>query len=195
MVFVTGVQSVTVDSGKDLVTVKGTMNVKELIPHLKEKFKRSVDIVPAKKEEKVGETKDDKKEDKKDDKKEKGDGGAPAGGGGDKAAAPAGAEEKKKGIEVVNKLEYQSQYPHTHTMQMYNQNYYNQDFGALASSSSHGYPYPGHGYVYEGYNHAYAMDPSHAPPMPPAPMYFGDPRVYQHTGMFSDENPNACSMM
>ncbi|KAK1409774.1 hypothetical protein QVD17_36303 [Tagetes erecta] len=191
---VDGVESVTADAGKDLVTVKGTMNVKELIPHLKEKLKRSVDIVPAKKEEKDADT----KEDKKDDKKEKGDGGAAAGGGEDKTAAVAGGgEEKKKGIEVVNRYEYQSQYPHTHTMQMYNnyQNYYNQDYGTLASSS-HGYPSSGHGYVYEGFNHGYAMDPSHAPLVQqPAPMYFGDPRVYQHTGMFSDENPNACSMM
>ncbi|XP_076892389.1 heavy metal-associated isoprenylated plant protein 5-like [Bidens hawaiensis] len=185
---VDGVESVVADAGKDLVTVKGTMNVKELIPHLKEKFKRKVDIAPPKPEDKGGETKDDKKE------KVEGDGDKNKGGG-DKAAASGGdGENKSKGIEVVNKLEYHGQDPHTYTMQMFGPGYYNQDYGIASSSNSN------HGYVYQGYNHGYAMDypRSYAPPMSPPTMYINDPRVmYQQpdTGMFSDENPNGCSVM
>ncbi|CAH1443446.1 unnamed protein product [Lactuca virosa] len=198
-----GVESVTPDSGRDLVTVKGTMNVKELLPHLKEKLKRKIDIVPPKKEEK-GST------DAKDDKKEKGEGGGggdkkekEGGGGGDtkakggdgvvKAAGGGGGggEDKKKGIEVVNRLEYSGHNPYTYTMpsynqNYYNQNYYNQDYGVLASSS--------HGYVSQGYNYGHGMEYSHPPPLPPPPMYLHDPRVTD-SGMFSDENPNACSVM
>ncbi|KAI3799532.1 hypothetical protein L1987_34831 [Smallanthus sonchifolius] len=173
---VDGVESVMPDSGKDLVMVKGTMDIKELIPYLKEKLKRKVDIAPPKKE-------DDKKADggdTKDDKK--------AGGGDVKAAGGGGGDDKNKGIEVVNKFEYHVQHPHTYTMQMHNRNYYNQDYGVSPSSNN--------GYVYEGYNHGYAMENSqHAPSFPPPPMYLNDPRVYQHTGMFSDENPNACAVM
>ncbi|KAD5961817.1 hypothetical protein R6Q59_014638 [Mikania micrantha] len=198
-----GVESVAADSSKDLVTVKGTMNVKELVPYLKEKFKRKVDIVPPKKEEKGGDTKDNKKENGDGggdgDKKEKtgggGDGKA-AGGGDGKATGEGGGgggSEKSKGVEVVNKFEYYGQNPNTYTMpmQMYNPNYYNQDYGASSSSN--------HGYVYRGYNHGYSMPmgyPQVPPPQPPPPMYLNDPRGYHpDNGMFSDENPNACSLM
>lgn len=182
-----GVESVTPDSGKDLVTVKGTMNVKELIPHLKEKLKRKIDVIPPKKEDKGGDMKDDKKAEGGGDKKEKEGGDAKAAGGG------GGGEDKKKGIEVINKLEHYGHNPYTHTMSMpmqmpiYNQNYYNQDYGVSSAASS------SHGYVHQGYNHGYPMEYSHAPPMPP-PMYLNDTRV-PDSGMFSDENPNACSVM
>lgn len=67
-----GVESVIADGNKNLVTVKGTMNMNELIPYLKEKLKRNIDIVPPKKEDnKVGEKKDEKKVEGGDDKKEK----------------------------------------------------------------------------------------------------------------------------
>ncbi|CAN0878714.1 Heavy metal-associated isoprenylated plant protein 6 [Linum grandiflorum] len=88
-----GVASVAVDAAKDLVTVKGTMDVKELTSYLKEKLKRSVDVVPsapaaAKKD-------DDKKP-----------AAAPAGGGGDKkdkekGKEAAGGEKKEKGKEAT----------------------------------------------------------------------------------------------
>ncbi|KAM0068670.1 putative heavy metal-associated isoprenylated plant protein/5/6 [Helianthus debilis subsp. tardiflorus] len=208
-----GVESVMPDAGKDLVTVKGTMNVKELVPQLKEKFKRKVDIVPPKKEEKGGENKNEKKEkeggggEKKEkegggggEKKEKegGGGDGKAAGGGDAKAAGGGGggEEKKKGIEVVNKFEYHGQNPYTYTVPTYNPNYYNQDYGyGASSSSSNGYVYQG--YNHQGYNHGYAMGYSNAPPpLPPPPMYINDPQGYQpDNGMFSDENPNACSLM
>uniref|UniRef100_A0A7N0UVV5 HMA domain-containing protein n=1 Tax=Kalanchoe fedtschenkoi TaxID=63787 RepID=A0A7N0UVV5_KALFE len=71
-----GVQEVSVDGAKDLVTVKGTMDVKVLQPYLKEKLRRDVEvIIPAKKEEKKEEKKEGKKgEEKKLSKDKKGDG-------------------------------------------------------------------------------------------------------------------------
>ncbi|GJW21105.1 heavy metal-associated domain, HMA containing protein [Tanacetum coccineum] len=68
-----GVESVKPDANKNLVTVKGTMNMKELIPYLKDKLKRNVDIVvpPKKEENKVDEKKDEKKVEGGDNKKEK----------------------------------------------------------------------------------------------------------------------------
>ncbi|KAG0486186.1 hypothetical protein HPP92_008281 [Vanilla planifolia] len=44
-----GVKDVTVDSQADLVTVTGTMDVESLPGHLREKLKRGVEVVPAKK--------------------------------------------------------------------------------------------------------------------------------------------------
>ncbi|CAH1452047.1 unnamed protein product [Lactuca virosa] len=119
-----GVKSVKVENDKNLVIVKGTMNMKELIPYLKEKLKRNVDLVPPpKKEESKGtdEKKDEKKVevegggDKKEkeggndgDDKKKTDVGKPTDNsteGGEKkknddevitAKAPSGGNEKKK---------------------------------------------------------------------------------------------------
>ncbi|XP_065859930.1 heavy metal-associated isoprenylated plant protein 5-like [Euphorbia lathyris] len=49
-----GVESVAVDDGKDLVTVKGTMEVKDLLPYLSEKLRRrSIEVVQPKTEEAV----------------------------------------------------------------------------------------------------------------------------------------------
>ncbi|KAK4348487.1 hypothetical protein RND71_031242 [Anisodus tanguticus] len=79
-----GVEEVKVDSEKDLVTVKGTMDFKDLIPYLKDKLKRSVEIVPPKKDDGGGE------------KKEK------EGGGGEKKekVAVAGRRKRKKAVVV-----------------------------------------------------------------------------------------------
>ena len=45
-----GVESVNIEGGKDLVSVKGTMDVKEIVPYLNDKLKRNVEVVPPKKE-------------------------------------------------------------------------------------------------------------------------------------------------
>ncbi|KAJ6922880.1 hypothetical protein NC652_016511 [Populus alba x Populus x berolinensis] len=45
-----GVRSVTVDAEKNLVTVKGTMDVKDLAPCLKKELRIAVEVVPPKKE-------------------------------------------------------------------------------------------------------------------------------------------------
>lgn len=137
---------VAMDLQKDLVTVKGTMDVKTLPGYLKEKLKRNVEIVPPKKEEGGGDKKGKgggggggEKKDKeggggageKKDGEKKGGGG---GGGGD------GKKEEAAGKAEANKMEY----------------------------SGGNYPYSGYGYSIE-YVHA--------------------PQI------FSDENPNACSIM
>lgn len=59
-----GVKEVSIDPHKDLITVKGTMDAKELPGYLKEKLKRSVEVVPASK-------KDDKKDNDGGDEEEK----------------------------------------------------------------------------------------------------------------------------
>ncbi|KAI3738268.1 hypothetical protein L2E82_28291 [Cichorium intybus] len=184
-----GVESVIPDASKDLVIVKGTMDVKELTPYLKDKLKRDVGIVLPKKDEKSDDKKDDKKEKfKGDDKKvkETGDGG----GGGEKKkdeGKAGGGKDGSRSVEVVNKLEYYGQNPYTYTIPTYNQNYYSQDYGVSTSSN--------HGYVNEGYaNLGYATQYSNGPP-PPPPMYLNDARGNLDTRMFSDENPDACSIM
>jgi hypothetical protein len=78
------VGGVTVDAAKDLVTVKGTMDVKDLAPYLNEKLKRGVEVVSPKKEEEKkdkagggdgGEKKDKEKGGEAKDKEKEGDGG------------------------------------------------------------------------------------------------------------------------
>ncbi|XP_043703130.1 heavy metal-associated isoprenylated plant protein 3-like isoform X2 [Telopea speciosissima] len=120
-----GVENVSFDSAKDLVTVKGIMDVKSMTPYLKEKLKRPVDVVPAKKD-------DEKKDKEGGEKKDKTAGG---GGGGDDKGSGGGEGGKKEEQPKVegNKLDY----------------------------------YPG----------PYMVEYVHAPQL------------------FSDENPNACSIM
>ncbi|WCJ34494.1 Heavy metal transport/detoxification superfamily protein [Euphorbia peplus] len=194
-----GVDSVAIDGGKDLVTVKGTMEVKDLVPYLSEKLRRSVEVVPAKKDE--GKKEGGGGEKKSDEKKEGGGGGEKKEGeakaekkdgeGGKKeaAAAPVGGGDGggTKAVEVVNKFEYypaaaptywfdgvfgQSSTVDPHSVQYgYGYNPVNQGYPAYPGPMNHGYIQQG--YVAEPvYNH-----PMHAPQM------------------FSDENPNACSVM
>ncbi|GLT89804.1 hypothetical protein SLE2022_077740 [Rubroshorea leprosula] len=169
-----GVQSVTIDAGKDLVTVKGTMDEKELVPYLKEKLKRNVELVPAKKEEGAGE------------KKEKDGGGEKKG----KEAAAAGGEKKEGGggggeaKMEMNKMEYHgSAYP-PQPMYWYDGQAHGQAYGQGYGGPSYAvenYAGPSHGYVNYGYvNQGYELDPRH-------PLHAPQ--------MFSDENPNACSVM
>ncbi|XP_047976351.1 heavy metal-associated isoprenylated plant protein 6-like [Salvia hispanica] len=193
-----GVQSVKADLAKDLVTVTGTMNVKELTSYLKEKLKRSVEIVPPpKKDDGGGDKKEkagggDKKEgggDKKEEKKE---------GGGDKKGAEAkavsGGGEGSKGGEgakvEVNKMEYHGLNLQTHyAMPIYNQNYYNQDYG-LPVNHYQDYP-PNYAYGNTGYAVQYAS----GPPPPPPTYTNANMGMNMNDQMFSDENPNGCSVM
>lgn len=199
-----GVEDVTVDSQKDLVTVKGTMDVKELTAYLSEKLKRSVEVVPPKKEGggsggDGGEKKKEggggggdgeKKKEGGGDKKEKAGGGdekkaaAAAGGGGDAAVAKAVAKAvavAEAVEEVVNKMEYGGSHPNTYYVTpMYNENYHNQDYGLMMH----------HDPSYSHMGHAYAQPYARVPP-PPPPTYINAPPAH----MFSDEDPNSCSVM
>ncbi|KAG4976960.1 hypothetical protein JHK86_036434 [Glycine max] len=176
-----GVQLVSLDGSKDLVTVKGTMDVKEMLPYLNEKLKRNVEVVPPPK--------------KDDDKKEKEGGGGGGGekkeGGGEKKEKEGDGEKKEKdgaaaaAAEVINKMEYM------HRMAPPSFWY---DGGHFPGQTSYAMEvHPGYGasannhYVEPGYvNQGYPLQP----PLP----YYMHPHA-PPPQMFSDENPNACSIM
>ncbi|XP_051130706.1 heavy metal-associated isoprenylated plant protein 3-like [Andrographis paniculata] len=143
-----GITSVTTDLQKDLVTVTGTMNVKNLTSYLQEKLKRTVDTLPPPSTAPV----------------KKGGGG--------------GGEEVAK-VEKVSKMEYHSLNPETHyaeVPQMYGSQYY----GGV--QAYHHPNYVNHGYGNHNYGYEYRPGP------PPPYMNINDQ-------MFSDENPNGCSVM
>ncbi|PPD87123.1 hypothetical protein GOBAR_DD15936 [Gossypium barbadense] len=199
---VNGVQSVDVDGAKDLVTVKGTMDVEDLVPYLREKLRRNVEVVPPKKED-AGEKKDGgEKNDAGGDNKEKGKeaaaggGGKKGGGGGEKGGGEKkeGGGEKKEGGEKeegggeakmeVSKMEYHGYaYP---PQPMYWSG--GQEYGG-PSYAIEGYQnHQRYGYVDEGYMHPHPVYVNQG--------YMIDPRHPLHAPqMFSDENPNACSVM
>ncbi|KAL6987365.1 hypothetical protein U1Q18_013114 [Sarracenia purpurea var. burkii] len=205
-----GVNTVTVDAQKDLVTVTGTMDAKDLAPYLKEKLRRSVDVVPPKKEEGGGEKKE--KEGGGDQKPKEGGGGekknggekkeggsvpAPAGGGGEKkeggsapAPAPAGGggEKKEEPKVEVNKLEHYGFSPFSsyYTMPVPNQGYIDQGYSTPVYDQGFSNPYSSQ-VVNHGYSHPPPLEYSYVPPPPPS--YVDAPQI------FSDENPNACSVM
>ncbi|XP_039013412.1 heavy metal-associated isoprenylated plant protein 6-like isoform X1 [Hibiscus syriacus] len=190
---VDGVQSVNVDGAKDLATVKGTMDVKDLVPYLQQKLRRNVDVVPPKKDD-AGEKKDaggDKKEEVKEvaegggEKKEAGgdkkEGGEKKEGGGEKKEEDDGREAKME----VSKMEYHGYgYPaqvmywsdgHVYGDPSHARGYYqNQNYDYRYVNPGYMLPHPG--YLDQGY----AIDPRHSLHAPQ---------------MFSDENPNACSVM
>uniref|UniRef100_A0A7N0V5I7 HMA domain-containing protein n=2 Tax=Kalanchoe fedtschenkoi TaxID=63787 RepID=A0A7N0V5I7_KALFE len=198
-----GVQDVTIDGARDLITVTGTVDVTEMIPYLVEKLRRNVELVPTAKRDESG----DKKT-------------APAAaavsaadGGDEKKNAAAGEEKKGKekggdeetkkkdeeGGEVV-KVEAQRM------VYQYQPNYGGYNYNSPGAGPSTTYWYGGGGGGYgqdnrmwsQGYdggraaaeerrNVGYVIEhfqyPNHhAPP-------------YEEPGMFSDENPNACSVM
>lgn len=89
-----GFHEMSIDKEKDLVTVKGAMDMKDVAESLKVRLKRSVEIVPPKKENKEKEKGEggDNGGGKKKNKEEGGEGGNAGGGGGkiDKMEYPAG---------------------------------------------------------------------------------------------------------
>lgn len=148
-----GVESVTIDREKELVTVKGMMDSKALAESLEEKMKRSVAIVPPKNKEGGSGSGSEENNNtggggggKK--KKEKDSGGV----GGGEAETDGGVVEGKSG-----------------------------EYVGLPMPPSYGPVYgpPGYG-------------PVHAHPYPYPYTYGNNLHAPQ---MFSDENPNACSVM
>lgn len=176
-----GVETVILDGDKDLATVKGTMDPKELVEYLKEKLKRNVDVVAPKKDEEKKE-KDgggEKKEEKKEEKEKK-DGGD-------------GEKKKEEGGEAkveVSKMEYQ--YPIQSPMYWYD-GHVNQ---GQSSNYAMEFQQPGYG----GHDNHY-MEPhggyinhGNYPMQPPQVPFYMHPH-HPPPQMFSDENPNACSVM
>lgn len=179
-----GVKEVNVDLAKDQIMVKGTMNMTEILPYLNTKLKRAVEMaLPPKKDDKKpnggdsggsngGGDKKGKEVVKPDsgggEKKKKNGEGKPTSNGGGEGGSKA-AEENASKIEVVNRMEY-SGYP--------------SGYGAYAHNPQQA---QGNGYVTEYWNgpdYGHATDNMDAPPH-----YLHAPQ------MFSDENPNACSVM
>lgn len=164
-----GVESVNIDGAKDLVTVKGTMDVKEMVPYLKEKLKRNVELVPPKPNKDNDKDKDGGGSEKKE-KKESGENNKQQGG------------NKEEGGAVINKMEhYGYGYP---PPPMYWNGYAYGESSSTREVQPSGYNNnDNNGYVNQGY-------------MVEQPQsYMLHPQNYPHPQMFSDENPNACSIM
>ncbi|CAH8313087.1 unnamed protein product [Eruca vesicaria subsp. sativa] len=224
-----GVNSVAIDSTKDLVIVKGIIDVKQLTPYLNEKLKRTVEVVPPKKEEGAtvaaapvpagGEKKDkdagEKKESKNVEEKKDGGGGEKkeikdvgekkdTGGEKKKEVAPVGGGDGGATMDV-KKSEYSGYgYPpqpmyYYPPGQMYGQHY------MMQGQSSQSYvqePYVNQGYVHESYtNQGYGQGYGQEAPPPPPQQYmnhqgYADPYAHMRAPqMFSDENPEGCSVM
>lgn len=208
-----------IDAAKDTVTVKGTMDVKELVPLLAKKLKRTVEpLLPAKKDDgaappaakkevpaaganeakKEGGEVVEKKQEGGDNKKEAGEKKKEAGDGGEKKKEAveggdkkkeAGDGEKKEGggvgggvapVAMVNKMDYYGySYP---TAPMYWQE--GHVYGPSYSTEGQTYPIGGQSYPGSGYNYASG---SYVP--------YSHPNMNAAPGVFSDENPNGCSVM
>ncbi|KAG2262445.1 hypothetical protein Bca52824_069524 [Brassica carinata] len=198
---INGVSTVAIDSAKDLVIVNGIIDVKQLLPYLNEKLKRKVEVVPSKTEEgatgAAGSEKDKGAGEKKDNK----DVGEKKESGGEKKkeVPPDGGAT----VDVKNSEYSGYGYP-PQPMYYYPQGQvYGQHYMMQGQSSSQSYvqePYTNQGYVQEsytnqGYGQGYGQEAT-----PPQPYQgYGDPYdPYAHMrapGMFSDENPNGCSIM
>ena len=195
-------KDVVIDSNaKDEVTVRGTMDIPAMLSYLKEKLNRDVEAVaPAKKD--GGEGKNDKKDKGGDGDKNKG-----------AAAAPSGDDKKGKG----KGIEVAAAGPSTAAAAAF--------MAAPAGPSTYhvappqGYvayqqgppPHAGYGYYppYPYYGNADGMGHAHANPSGAA-TYYHQPEASQQQAyppypyrfdmapapqLFSDENPNACSVM
>ncbi|XVE79810.1 hypothetical protein DITRI_Ditri14bG0086000 [Diplodiscus trichospermus] len=165
-----GVQELKVDKQKELVTVKGTMDVKALAEALKNKLKKNVEIVPRKKE------KDGNKEGG-----ENGGGGSSGkkkknkgGNGGNEANAVGGGGKMEE-----NRMEFMVQ-PKPGYMPAGYPGYMPGYPGYGHPGYGHPHPHPqghGHGHGYPGYMPGYSVS------------------VYPPHQMFNDENPNACAIL
>ncbi|KAL1566015.1 heavy metal-associated isoprenylated plant protein 6-like [Salvia divinorum] len=199
-----GVDSLTTDLQKDLIIVIGTMNVNDLVTYLREKLKRGVEIVPPNKNDSApiaekkaaegavvegkekkpnggGDGKEEEKKGKESDVTAESGEKKKEGGGGKKegepkpAAEPAGEAGGGGETKVeTSKMEYHNSYnPQTYyAMPMVMHGH--QDYGMhhYQSRADMGYYMAG-------------------PPLPPPTYVSAD----ANNNMFSDENPNGCSVM
>uniref|UniRef100_A0A1J3CHG8 Heavy metal-associated isoprenylated plant protein 26 n=1 Tax=Noccaea caerulescens TaxID=107243 RepID=A0A1J3CHG8_NOCCA len=190
-----GVNSVAIDSAKDLVIVKGIIDVKQLTPYLNEKLKRTVEVVPEKKDDGAtvkAPVAAPEKKDKSVGEKKKEVAAAAAGGGGDGGATVDVKKSEYNGYGYPPQPMYY--YP---PGQAYGQQHY-----MMQGQSSQSYvqePYTNQGYVQEsyanqGYGQGYGQEA--APPAYMNHQGYADPYAHMRAPeMFSDENPNGCSVM
>ncbi|KAK9999407.1 hypothetical protein SO802_019010 [Lithocarpus litseifolius] len=166
-----GVQDMTLDKEKELVIVKGTMDAKALAESLKERLKRPVEVVPPKKEKEGGGDGDKKDGGGGGKKKGGGDGGQEQGGGG----GGGGHIMMENRMEVLGHPGF---------------GYYDNGYG-YGSGFVNGY---GHAQGSEhGYGHGYG-GPMGVPVGGPVGVPVGG-HSQLSPNMFSDENPNGCSIM
>ncbi|KAF5932895.1 hypothetical protein HYC85_029066 [Camellia sinensis] len=179
-----GVESVEPDLKSSQVTVKGVLDPPKLVEYVYKRTGKQALIVKQEAEKKVEEEKP--KEEKKAD-----DGGAKAaatekkdGGGEAAVAAPPEAvvvaEGEGANVVELKKNEFYYNYPHNYQINPYPDPYPN----PYPNTNPYPYPYPNtnpYPYPYPApMSELYAYPPQHAYPPPQ---------------MFSDENPNACSVM
>lgn len=161
-----GYKEMKIDKQKDLVTVTGSMNMKDLAETLKKHLKKEVEIVPPKKEKEGG----DKKEKGGDAGGENGKGGNGGGKGKGKGGEGNGDGKGKVKAEVGGGdagFGGGEMMMGSNGMQM------------MQQQVQFGYPYP---YMYG--------------PVYPADQFQNPYPVSVHAPqLFSDENPNACSVM
>jgi copper chaperone CopZ len=163
-----GVKDVAIDAGKDLVKVTGTMDAAALPGYLRDKLSRTVDVVaPAKKDGGGG------------DKKDKGDGGdKKKDGGEEKKDKPAGAASALVApMPMADAGMYQMPPHYGYAPYPPAPGGY---YGAAPAPHPAGFYHPSAGGQY--------------PPPPPPAYPYGASHLHAPQ-MFSDENPNACSVM
>ncbi|XP_065855023.1 heavy metal-associated isoprenylated plant protein 3-like [Euphorbia lathyris] len=205
-----GVESVAVDDRKDLVTVKGTMEVKDLVPYLSEKFRTSVEVVQPKTDQA---------------KKEVGGGGDGGGGGGEKktdAEKVDGEGEKKNDAQKVdgggeekkddNKEGFGSNAGEKKSHGKKDEAAASGDGGAMAEVTNkmdYSPAYVPINWLDGIFSQSYTVDPQHLQygygynPVNQGyliPIYNNIEPVYNHppmnpAQMFSDDNPRACSII
>ncbi|CAL4942062.1 unnamed protein product [Urochloa decumbens] len=172
-----GVKDVAIDAAKDLVKVTGTMDASALPGYLRDKLSRTVEVVaPGKKDGGGGgDKKGDDKKDKGEGSDKKKDGGGEEKKDKDKSAGAASASVAP--MPMADAGMYQMP-PH---------------FGGYAPYP----PAPGGYYGAPPQHHLAAGFYPNAggPQYPPPPAYAYGPTHLHAPQMFSDENPNACSVM
>ena len=164
------------DKQKELVTVKGTMDVKALAETLKSRLKRPVDIVPPKKEKEGGKDADNAAE---------GGVGKKKGGGGKGGVQDGEAAAKR---EEINRMEFTVQPGFWPGFGYVGQPIYGNGYVGQPVYASHGPEY-GNGYGF-GHGPHQGRGFGHVPIQGYGP-FQGYPGHLQ----FNDENPNACSVM
>ncbi|KAG6779948.1 hypothetical protein NC652_012089 [Populus alba x Populus x berolinensis] len=169
-----GVHEIVIDKQKELVTVKGTMDVKALTETLKSRLKRPVDIVPPKKDKEGG----------KDGENVAGGGGGKKKGGGGNGGQDAAAAAAPAAKMEENRMEYMVQPG------------FGSGYGYV------GQPIHGNGYVIQPiHGNGYVGHPVYAPYGPGYGYGYGygyghgPVQGYPDHLRFNDENPNACSIM
>lgn len=181
-----GVESVNIEGGgKDLVTVKGTVEANELVPYLREKLKRNVEVVVV----------PPKKDDEKKENKQGGGGGEKKEGGGDKKEVESGTTKVE-----VNKMEHYG-YGYAQQPPMYwHGGYAPGESSSGAGGGGGGYAVEGQGGYwndggYNGNSNYYQQQQQGGYMVEQPPPYYLHQQHPLPPQMFSDENPNACSVM